>query len=229
MSVPGYELRYTRPEDIDPIIEVCGAVYPDTYSWGPNQLNSHLETFPEGQFVVIEKSTGLPVGMAASLIVDYDEYDLSSKWKDITEWGYFGTHDPAKGRTLYGAEVMVHPRLQGKGIGKMLYLARERLTRDRKLLNIRAGARISAYHRFADRLNPREYVLQVLRGALWDPTLSFQLKRGFRVVGLTPRYFHDPDSLHHAAVIEWLNPEVATPEDLAYGDAEFREALESRK
>ena len=221
MSDSNFELRHTLAQDIDSIIELCEAVYPDSYSWGPNQLGSHLETFPEGQFVVIEKSSGLPIGMAASLIVNYADYDLSAKWKDITEWGYFGTHDPQLGRTLYGAEVMVHPKLQGKGIGKMLYQAREKLTRERKLLNIRAGARISGYHRYCERMDAREYTLQVISGQLADPTLSFQLKRGFRVIGLTPRYFHDPDSLNFAAVIEWLNPEVATPEDWAFGDSDF--------
>ena len=201
-----FAVRATRSEDIEAIIELCEAVYPDSYTWGPNQLGSHLEEFPEGQFVVAERGSGAIIGMAASLIVDYSKYTLSSKWKDITEWGYFGTHDPLHGRTLYGAEVMVHPRWQGKGVGKALYRRREQLARERSLRNIRAGARISGFHRYAESLTALEYVDRVVRGELGDPTLSFQLKRGFHVVGVTPRYFYDPESRDYAAVIEWNNP-----------------------
>lgn len=40
--------------------------------------------------------------------------------------------------------------------------------------------------------------------------------RGFVVIGVARHYLrHDPESLGHAAVIEWLNPAVATPEDYA--------------
>jgi hypothetical protein len=49
---------------------------------------------------------------------------------------------------------------------------------------------------------------------LSDATLSFQLKRGFKVLGVVSGYMrHDPLSLGFAAVIEFLNPEVATAED----------------
>lgn len=216
-----FELRATRPEDIDQIIEVCHAVYPDSYSWGPGQISAHLEIFPEGQFVVVDKAHGRPIGMAASLIVNYADFTLESKWREITQWGYFETHDPIHGKTLYGAEIMVHPAYQGKGVGKLLYQAREKLARAHKLLNIRAGARISGYHRHSRDMSARDYVIQVIEGKLSDPTLTFQIKRGFRVIGITPRYFHDPDSLNFAAVIEWLNPDVSEAKDWSYGDSEF--------
>jgi hypothetical protein len=48
-----------------------------------------------------------------------------------------------------------------------------------------------------------------VQGELSDPTLSFQLRRGFRVLATVSGYLrHDPESLGYAAVIEWLNPEV---------------------
>ena len=57
---------------------------------------------------------------------------------------------------------------------------------------------------------------RVVAGELADPTLSFQLSRGFVVIGVAHNYLrHDPESLGHAAVIEWLNPDVATPDDYA--------------
>jgi hypothetical protein len=56
----------------------------------------------------------------------------------------------------------------------------------------------------------------VARGSLRDPTLSFQLNRGFHVLAVVEGYLrHDPESLGWAAVIEWLNPALATPADWA--------------
>jgi hypothetical protein len=77
------------------------------------------------------------------------------------------------------------------------------------LRRIRAGARLRGYHAHADRLTAEEYVARVVRGEIHDPTLSFQLKRGFKVIAVVSGYLrHDPESLGHAAVIEWINPAV---------------------
>ena len=92
------------------------------------------------------------------------------------------------------------------------------------LLRLRAGARLSGYHRHADRVTPERYVRQVVDGKLSDPTLSFQLKQDFMPLAVAPDYLHhDPESLGYAAVIEWLNPEIATPSDYAVRHTSFRE------
>ena len=60
------------------------------------------------------------------------------------------------------------------------------------------------------------YVIRCVDGRLFDPTLSFQLRRGFRVLAVVDGYLrHDPESLGFAAVIEWINAAVARPEDWA--------------
>ena len=122
----------------------------------------------------------------------------------------FTNHDSRYGRTLYGAEVMVQPRWQGRGVGKQLYAARRALARELGLLRIRAGARVRDYHRHAARLTPERYIAAVVRGELGDRTLSFQLGQGFRVIGVVSGYLaNDPESLGYAAVIEWVNEAVA--------------------
>ena len=154
--------------------------------------------------------------MTASLIVRWDDYEITDNWRDFTSRGMFTNHDPAGGHTLYAAEIMVLPSLQGKGIGKKLYAARRKLVERLKLLRIRAGGRLRGYHRFSEHMSPEEYVLRVVHGELSDPTLSFQLKQGYRVLAVTHGYLqNDPESLGYAAVIEWLNPKVAKPEDYA--------------
>lgn len=201
-------VRNTRPEDFDGIIELTRRVYPGSVPWSKEQLASHLAIFPDGQFVAL---AGVEiVGMAASLIVLWDNYEFETNWRDFTAAGTFANHDPVRGRTLYGAEIMVDPTRQGQGIGSALYDARRALTVRLGLRRIRAGARLRGYHHVADRMSAQEYVARVVGGELTDPTLSFQLHRGFHVLAVVDGYLrHDPESLGFAAVIEWLNPAAA--------------------
>ncbi len=63
-------------------------------------------------------------------------------------------------------------------------------------------------------MSPPEYVSKVVSGELVDPTLTFQLRRGFHVLAVVQGYLRDdPETLGFAAVIEWLNPDVATAAD----------------
>ena len=55
-------------------------------------------------------------------------------------------------------------------------------------------------------MTPRQYVDQVVAGALYDSTLSFQLGRGFAVRGLLEDYIEDDASDNWATLIVWLNP-----------------------
>lgn len=213
-------VRQLRRDDFPAIHRISKQIYPDSPAWSNAQLESHLAVFPEGQLVAEED--GEVVGMAASLIVLWDEYSFDTTWRAFTADGTFTNHDPVKGRTLYGAEIMVAPAKQGGGVGKALYEARRELCARLGLLRIRAGARLAGYHRYADRLSPEEYTEKVVRGQLTDPTLSFQLKRGFEVLAVARDYLrHDPESFGHAAVIEWINEAVATPADRGHGDPRF--------
>ncbi|HEX9800142.1 MAG TPA: GNAT family N-acetyltransferase [Thermoanaerobaculia bacterium] len=222
------ELRNLRRDDFPGVIALCERVYPGTAPWKLEQLESHLAVFPEGQFVVVSRDDGRVVGMSSSIIVHWDDYAFDADWREWTAGGYFTNHDPQGGRTLYGAEVMVDPKLQRRGIGKWLYAARRDLVKRLGLLRIRAGARLRGYHRDAERMSPEAYVQAVVRGELRDPTLSFQLREDFEVLAVVHSYLrNDPESCGYAAVIEWLNPEIARPEDSADRDRRFARLLPS--
>ncbi len=109
---------------------------------------------------------------------------------------------------------MVDPERQGCGIGKMFYAARRQLVVDLNLKRIRAMARIRGYHRYHNTHSPQEYVAKVVAGEFSDATLSFQLKQGFKVLDVVPGYpKNDPESMGHAAVIEWTNTDYAPLKD----------------
>ncbi len=217
-----FVVRTLRREDFPDVIALCTKVYPGTPPWTERQLESHLTVFPEGQFVAARADDHRVVGYAASLVIRWDEYDQSGAWRDFTDHGMFTNHDPRNGRTLYGAEVMVDPELQGHGIGTLLYEARADLVNRLRLLRVRAGARLRGYSGHTE-LSPTEYTVRVCRGELVDPTLSFQLRRGFRVLDVVSGYLaHDGESLGHAAIIEWLNPDIATAKDYAAQPDRYR-------
>lgn len=218
---PPIIVRATRREDFRGIIALTRAVYPTSLPWSEAQLASHIAVFPEGQLVAVMGPQQEVVGMAASLIITWDQYDRTGTWREFTDGGTFRNHDPG-GRTLYGAEVMVHPGMQRRRIGKRLYRQRRAIAERLRLLRIRAGARLRGYHRHAHRISAEEYVLRVLRGTIKGPTLSFQLREGFHVFGVVQGYLaSDPESLGWAALIEWLNPAVATPADTAHRDPKW--------
>lgn len=212
-------VRFTSPSDFAGIVDISRFVYPDTAGWKEDQLASHYQVFPEGQIVAYEVESGRLTGMAASLVVLWNDYDMEASWRDFTDHGYFRNHDPG-GRTLYGAEVMVHPERQGRGIGKKLYKFRRGIARDLGLLRIRAGARLRGYGKHAEEMTAEQYVRKVVAGNLSDPTLSFQLRQDFHVLAVVPDYLrNDPASRGWAAVIEWMNEDLAGPEDYAGRDA----------
>ena len=214
-------VRLTEERDFDEITALCGLVYPDAPPWKAEQLASHRLHFPEGQFVAVEPETGQVVGMAASLVILWSDYTVSGSWRDFTDHGMFSNHDP-RGRTLYGAEILVRPDLQRRGVGAALYKARRAICERLGLLRIRAAARLRGYHRQAARMTAEEYVMRVVRGLIGDATLSFQLRHGFHVMAVVPNYIkNDPESLGYAAVIEWINEAAERRDETVVLDPRF--------
>ena len=215
-------VRQTRPGDFAGVRAMGQLVYPHEALYTDEYLQAHLDVFPEGQFVAVDVDTQEVIGMASTLMVDWSDYNFDASWEEITGDGSLTTHNP-KGRTLYAADVMVHPAYQGRGIGKQIYAVRRDLAIRLRMLRIRAGARLPGYQKHADRLPAEDYVFAVVKGELYDPTLSFQLKRGFHVLAVLPDYLHnDPESKNYAALIEWINHRVAKRRHYQARDPRFQ-------
>jgi len=216
-------IRNISPEHFAGIGEIASLNYPDITPWNDEYLQAHLDVFPQGQFVAIEQGSGLVVGVCSGLVIDWDKQPDTSSWNAITAGGHYTNHDPINGGTLFAADVMVRPGYQGQGIGRRLYKrGRFDLARQLGLWRVVAGSRLRGYHRYADRMSAEDYAIEVVNGRLNDPTLSFQLHLGFRVTSVISGYFQgDPESLGYAAIIEWLNDEVADPHDYELGDKRF--------
>src|SRR5262245_12540214 len=124
---PQLRIRNTEPRDFGGIGDLCRRVYPETCPWSPEQLASHLRVFPEGQFVAVEGEAERVVGMSASLIVHWDNYDMFDDWDEFTAHGMLTNHDAKRGHTLYGVEAIVDPAMQGHGLGHRVVVAQKDL------------------------------------------------------------------------------------------------------
>lgn len=208
-------VTHPLPVHFKQIQNLCKKVYPFHRPWTIGELESHRSYFPDGQLIVVDKEEDKVVGLAFSLIITWNDYSPQDNWLDYTSGGHFHNHDPKKGKTLYGAEVMVDPEYRGMGIGKILYQARREIADRYQLKRIRAGARLRGYSKFQGKLSPQEYTKKVITKEISDPTLSFQLAQGFKVIDVATNYIlNDPESLGHAAVIEWVNPQTCTESEI---------------
>ena len=203
----GVRIRNTTEEDIPKIVDLQRESFPylARYGnvWQPEELKSHLQVFPEGQFVAVEPD-GTIVGSASTLIVSLNPEYSEHTWKDITANGKFTNHNPL-GDSLYGADISTHPKYRHEGIGSMLYDRRKDLVVRLNLRRMIAGGRLFNYREYADKMSPLEYANKVIGAELHDPVLSFELANGFRFIKILPNYLDDIRSLNYASFIEWLN------------------------
>ena len=118
---PGVIIRNTLPADIPKVVDLQKESFPflARYGniWHPEELQSHLRIFPQGQFVAVEPD-GTVVGSASTLIVSLGPEYVEHTWKEITAGGIFTNHNP-EGDSLYGADISTHPKYRHEGIGKM--------------------------------------------------------------------------------------------------------------
>jgi GNAT superfamily N-acetyltransferase len=201
-------IRNTLPADIPKVVGLQKESFPflARYGniWHPEELQSHLRIFPQGQFVAVEPD-GTLVGSASTLIVSLDPEYAEHTWKEITADGIFTNHNP-EGDSLYGADISTHPKYRHEGIGKMLYNTRKQLVRKLNLRRMIGGGRLFNYCEFAGRMSALEYAQRVVKGELRDPVLSFELDNEFKFIKILPNYLDDVRSLNNASFIEWLNP-----------------------
>lgn len=201
------KIRRWQPEDIQDIVQVQRAAYPnfdDEDLCDERVYIMQLAAFPEGQ--ILAELDGKVVGYATSLIVQLDDESPWYSYSEITGVGTFKTHNPS-GDTLYGADIAVHPDCRGLRIANKLYDGRKRIMKRFNLARMVAGGRIPGYKDYAGRMSPEEYVEKVKKGELKDMALNAHLRAGYHVRAVHMDYLSDESSLNYATFIEMPNPD----------------------
>jgi ribosomal protein S18 acetylase RimI-like enzyme len=196
-------LRPREWKDIPAVIELMRKVYAPMHGpeaiWPPEALEEHLVHFPQGQLLLESRGHGI-VADSTSFRTTSEIALRPHTWSGITARGTLASHDPA-GDVFYGVDIAVDPRFQGLGLAKSLYEARITIARRLGCRRFVAGARIPGLHLHPLRDQPQRYLEEVAAGRVFDPTLSKQIRLGFRVRGLLRDYIRDRESCNHAALI----------------------------
>ncbi|MFN8378843.1 MAG: GNAT family N-acetyltransferase [Anaerolineae bacterium] len=200
----------TRPEHVPALARLQRIVFPtlaDDELFTQEKYLNHLHLFPEGQFVAIAHHEGgsEPIGATTTFRTNFDFEHTQHTYVEAIANGWLSNHNP-HGEWLYGVDMSVHPDYRGMRVGRRFYEARRQLARDLNLRGEIAGALMPGYIHHHHNLSVAQYVLKVWQGQLQDPTLSVQIKNGFRPRGILYGHISDPRSLNAAALIVRENP-----------------------
>ncbi|HWY10615.1 MAG TPA: bifunctional GNAT family N-acetyltransferase/carbon-nitrogen hydrolase family protein [Bacteroidia bacterium] len=208
------EVRHLKLDDYLGLRDSMVEAYKNWHGsiWTENHIKLLLEIFPEGQIVVLFNDK--VVGVALSIIVNYDSFGDDHTYAQITGNYTFNTHTAA-GDVLYGIEVFVHPDYRGLRLARRLYDARKELCERLNLKSIVFGGRIPNYTLHSKEITPKEYINKVKMKEIFDPVLSFQLANEFHVKKILVNYMPgDDESKEHATLMEWNNVLYAKPSKL---------------
>jgi len=133
-------IRKMELNDLKEINLILNKTYPGAPAYSKSIIESQLNIFPDGQFVILVD--GRVVGFCMTQIVHEKEVTEVHTWKSITDGGLILKHNP-NGNYLYGVDICVDPTFRGKKIGSRLYDERKRLCQRMGLNGIMFGARLA--------------------------------------------------------------------------------------
>jgi len=204
-NIENIELNFLTLDDYQELKEAMIEAYPDMPGayWKHAHIKSLIDIFPEGQVVI--KINGELAGCALSIVVDYDSFDGHHTYREITGDYTFNTHK-SDGDVLYGIDVFIKKEYRGLRLGRRLYDYRKELAEKMNLRGIAFGGRIPNYHKYADKMSPKEYIEKVRRKEIHDPVLNFQISNDFHPSKILKGYLEgDEASGEFAVLLEWDN------------------------
>lgn len=197
-----------RAEHISGAVALQRACFPEPFPedllWNHDHLLRHLEVFPEGQFVALSDSD-VVVGSASATRISESNWQAHRSWDKTVGGPFLETFD-AKGSTLYGMDICVHPTARGLGIGRRMYEARFQLVRDFGVARYGTACRLPGFEAYAQEepgTSSEKYAELVVEGRTTDRTLTPLLRYGLTYLGVIQGYMVDIESGNAAAQLEW--------------------------
>lgn len=211
MTNSGLWVRNTHESDIPRLCEIEKAAWerevPRALLFTEEHFQSHLQVFPEGQFVALMGDDIVAYLTLERLKADPQHLaGVVTSWLETTGNGFLTTHNP-EGNVLYGVSMGAVPHHLGAGahlINRGVELMIE--------LGCQCGflvGRMPGYHKYASSMNPEEYLYATsLDGTPLDPQVRLYVREGLRIGGLVSNYMEDPKSHNYGVLLVIDNPEL---------------------
>lgn len=190
---PGWRVAPTAPEHAEALAELQRTVFPTldpSERFGADHYRRHVAIFPEGQFVAVTGENA-PVAATTTLRLSLDLSRPQHRFPEFLGGLFLTAHDP-DGEWLYGADVGVHPDWRRRGIARALYAARQAIAKRLGLRGQLTVGMLNGYGAVAGQTTAEDYYARLVAGTVRDPTVSAQMRIGFRPGGLIPDYVQDP-------------------------------------
>lgn len=168
---------------------------------------NHIKVFPEGQFVAVTGDR--VIGMTTTM---RDNLNLHKHHSFIETFGngMLNNHLPL-GDWMHGLDIGTHPDFRGLGIARYLYEARQATVYSLGLKGQYTYGMLTGYGAVKKSINAQDYYDEVVAGKRKDPTVSRQMKNGFKPFGLIPNYVEDPVCDGYAALLILVNDRLPNP------------------
>ena len=126
-------LRNLTLEDYDQLKILMDTVYDDIGgAWPQPTIEGLINQFQDGQICI--EDSGELIAVALTVMVSYERFSNPHTYDDLILRNEKIWHN-AKGDSLYGLDVFIHPDYRGYRLGRRLYEARKELCRS---MNLRA-------------------------------------------------------------------------------------------
>lgn len=190
----------------EPVAELLELVFydmPTTDQYSATELEDIVEMFPAGTIIALHNDK--VVGMGTGIFLSVDYHNLPATENELLYQNRKSAHTP-DGDYYYGSDMAVHPDYQGNGIARAIYNRRKGVVITHNKKGFLAVAVLPGYAKYKHEIDIYSYLVKVERGEVFDPTLSVQLRNGFKLIEPIKDFFVYPRSDNWGAVILWDNP-----------------------
>ncbi len=186
-------VRTATPEDAIRMEYVQAQCFPTLHEselMNRAHFANHIKIFPEGQLVV--EKDGLVIGSASTFRCDFPEHEHT--FLDSCDNLWITNAHKADGDWMYGFDMGVLPEYRGLGLSREMYKARHQVCRALGIkAQIIAGMTIG-YGKVKDQMTIEEYCERLEKNEFTDPTITPQIRAGFRWIKPLFDYINDPES-----------------------------------
>ncbi len=210
MTRPPFQILPAASAHAEALATLQKAIFPTLapeQQFRAEHYRHHIAMFPEGQLVAV--AGGEIIAATTTLRVGECLASGQHSFPQIFGEGWLTAHDP-EGRWLYGADLGVVEAWRGRGVGRALYAARHEVVNRLGLSGQITVGMLAGYGALAGQMEAGAYYAELLDGKRSDPTISVQLRIGFRPRGLIPDYVSDPACAGYGVLLV-LPADVAVP------------------